>query len=89
MLKNKRPDLFWKMVEHEMKHSVAFRVSALNSVHKGWYKNEDLKRVIKICIGVDNIIKNSVAELRYFRVEIPKGNPEEIAKFFAENPDKA
>jgi hypothetical protein len=27
-------------------------------------------------------------DLKYFRVFIPKGNPEEIAEFFAKNPVK-
>lgn len=30
-----RPDLFWKLVDHEMKRSIAFRVAAFNRVHKG------------------------------------------------------
>jgi hypothetical protein len=77
-----RPDVFWRMVEHEMKHSLSFRVSAINSVLKGWYKNEDQNRIIRICIGVNNILKNEINELKYFRVEIPKGKPEEIIEFF-------
>jgi len=76
------------MVDHEMKNSTAFRTSAINSVLRGWYKNEDLSRIIRICIGVDNILKNNIGDLKYYRVEIPKGRPEEIAKFFLENPDK-
>lgn len=89
VLKDGKPHVFWKMVDHEMKNSTAFRTSAINTVLKGWYKNEDVNRVIRVAIGVDNILKNNIGDLRYYRVEIPKGRPEEIAKFFLENPGKA
>jgi hypothetical protein len=37
---------------------------------------------------VNLILKNQYTSLKYFRVEIPKGTPEEITTFFKENPDK-
>lgn len=40
-------------------------------------------------VKVENILRNNLTDLKYFRVEIPKGKPEEIVKWFAENPDKA
>lgn len=30
-----KPDLFWKLVDHEMRYSIAFRTAAFNKVHKG------------------------------------------------------
>jgi len=89
VLAKKRPDIFWAIVENEMKHSVCFRTSAFNAVFPGWYKNMDFQRAVQINFGVEHIIKNSIKEIKYFRVEIPKGKPEEIADWFKNNPDKA
>lgn len=73
-----RPDLFWKLVDHEMKHSVAFRVAAFNRVHKGWYRDLPLERVYQITYGMNKIIRNSLSDLKYFRVEIPKDGPKAL-----------
>jgi len=89
VLKKKRPDLFWAMVQNEMTRSVSFRTSAFNAVFPGWYKNLDFQRVVQINFGVEHILKNQLKEIKYFRVEIPKGKPEEIAEWFKNNPDKA
>jgi hypothetical protein len=63
-----------------MKRSVCFRTSAFNAVFPGWYKNLDFQRVVQINYGVEHILKNNLKEIKYFRVEIPKGKPEEIAE---------
>jgi len=89
VLKKGRPDIFWAMVQQQMKHSVCFRTSSFNAVFPGWYKNMDFQRVVQINFGVEHIIKNNITNLKYFRVEIPKGKPEEIAEWFKNNPDKA
>jgi len=89
VLKKGRPDIFWAIVENEMKRSVCFRTSAFNAVFPGWYKNMDYQRAVQINFGVEHLIRNNINELKYFRVEIPKGNPEEIARWFKENPDQA
>jgi len=83
-----RPDIFWKIVEKEMRRSVAFRTSSINAVLGTWYKSMDFQRVVNITYGVEKILKDNLNDLKYFRVFIPKGNPEEIAEFFAKNPGK-
>lgn len=35
---------------------------------------------------VEHILKNDIDELKYFRVNIPKGTPEEIEKWMKEHP---
>jgi hypothetical protein len=40
----------------------------------------DFQRAVQINFGVEHILKNEITELKYFRVEIPKGSPEEIAE---------
>lgn len=69
-----------------MKHSVALRMSATNSVLKGWYKNRPLQEIINVNFKVERILKNELRDLTYFRVNIPKGDPKEIIKFFAATP---
>jgi len=81
-----RPDIFWKIVEKEMKRSTAFRTSAINHVLGTWYKSLDFQRVVNITYGVEKILRDEINNLKYFRVFIPKGDPEEIARFFKENP---
>jgi len=88
VLSKGRPDIFWAIVANEMKHSVCFRTSSFNAVFPGWYKNMDFQRVVQINFGVEHILKNKITELKYFRVEIPKGSPEEIADWFKNNPGK-
>jgi len=83
-----RPDIFWKIVEKEMTRSVAFRTSSINAVLGTWYKSLDFQRVVNVTYGVEKILKDNIHDLKYFRVFIPKGNPEEIAEFFAKNPGK-
>jgi len=89
VLSKGRPDLFWAMVEQQMKHSVCFRTSSFNATFPGWYKNMDFQRMVQINFGVEHIIKNNITNLKYFRVEIPKGKPEEIAEFFKNNPNSS
>jgi hypothetical protein len=88
-LKNGKTDFYWERAEFLMKNSAALRLSAMNSVFNGWYKNRPIQNVIDIAFKVENILRNNIADLRYFRVEIPKGSPEEIFEWFAKNPDKA
>jgi len=38
---------------------------------------------------VDKILSENIVELKYFRVEIPKGDPAEVAEFFKNNPGAA
>jgi hypothetical protein len=45
--------------------------------------------VIDTAVKVENILRNNLTDLKYFRVEIPKGKPEEILEWFSKNPDKA
>lgn len=73
-----RPDLFWKLVDHEMRRSIAFRVAAFNRVHKGWYRDMPLERVYQITYGMNKIIQRSLSDLKYFRVEIPKDGPKAL-----------
>jgi len=80
VLRKNRPDLFWAMVQKEMTSSVCFRTSSFNAVFPGWYKNMDFQRAVQINFGVEHIIKSKLKEIKYFRVEIPKGTPEEIAE---------
>jgi hypothetical protein len=48
----------------------------------------DINRAIRINIGVEKIIRNNITELKYFRIEIPKGDPQEIAEWFKNNPQQ-
>jgi len=89
VLRAGKPEIFWAMVERDMKRSTAFRLSAINSVIHGWYKSEDIQKVYNICFGVDKILSENIVELKYFRVEIPKGDPAEVAEFFKNNPGAA
>jgi len=88
-LKNGKTDFYWDRAEFLMKNSVALRVSALNTVMNGWYKNRPIQEMVNTAIKVENILRNNLTDLKYFRVEIPKGKPEEIVEWFANNPDKA
>jgi hypothetical protein len=81
-----RPDMFWKLVDHEMKRSIAFRVAAFNRVHKGWYRDMPLERVYQITYGMNKIIANSLSDLKYFRVEIPKDGPKALLQWYLDNP---
>lgn len=85
-LRNGRPDLFWKLVDHEMKRSIAFRVAAFNKVHKGWYRDMPLERVYQITYGMNKIIEKSLTDLKYFRVEIPKDGPKALLQWYLDNP---
>lgn len=81
-----RADLFWKLVDHEIRHSIAFRVAAFNKVHKGWYRDMPLERVYQITYGMNKIISKSLTDLRYFRVEIPKDGPKALLQWYLDNP---
>lgn len=72
-----------------MRNSQSFRLSAFNTVLKGWYKELSKKRIYQILFGIEYILKNELTDLKYFRVHIPKGNPHEVIKFLQENPGKA
>ncbi|KAK3983825.1 hypothetical protein QBC44DRAFT_254262 [Cladorrhinum sp. PSN332] len=69
-----------------MKTSVAFRTSAFNTVAKGWYKEYSKSEILKTLVGIEKILNSNSTDLKYFRVEIPKGNLEEIKEFFESNP---
>lgn len=88
-LKSGNADEFWTIAMRQMKHSTAFRVSCINTVLHGWYKHTELHRVFQIINGVNLILKYESTALKYFRVNIPKGKPEEIIEFFAKNPSKS
>lgn len=87
-LKAGHPEMFWKMVRRDMKYSTAFRLSCFNTVCRGWYKDLDIGRVFQILYGVKLILERDLTELKYFRVDIPKGTPAEILKFHMENPNE-
>jgi len=80
--------IFWAVVAKEMRYSTSFRVSAFNAVMKGWYKNQDFQRVVQINFGVQKIIEQNLCDIKYFRIEIPKGNSQEIAQWFKEHPNQ-
>lgn len=61
-------------------------MSAFNTVLKGWYKELPLSRVYQILFGLNLIMRKEFTNLKYFRVEIPKASPEEILKFYMDNP---
>lgn len=48
----------------------------------------DINRVFQIIYGIKIILERDLTELKYFRVNIPKGTPEEILDFHIKNPDK-
>jgi hypothetical protein len=81
-----KPDLFWKLVDHEIRRSIAFRVAAFNKVHKGWYRDMPLERVYQITYGMNKIISKNLTDLRYFRVEIPKDGPKALLQWYLDNP---
>jgi len=35
LIQEGKPEQFWKLVDHEMRRSIAFRVASFNKVHKG------------------------------------------------------
>jgi len=88
-LRNGKTDFYWQRAEYLMKNSAALRLSAMNTVLKGWYKNRDYQNIIDTAFKVERILSKDIVNLKYFRVEIPKGSPEDILKWFSENPDKA
>lgn len=71
-----------------MRNSQSFRLSAFNTVLKGWYKELSKKRIYQILFGIEYILKNEITDLKFFRVNIPKGDPHEVIKFLQENPGK-
>lgn len=88
-LRDNKPHTFWLLVDREMRRSTAFRVSAFNTVLKGWYKDRDLHSIFQILNGVNQILRHELTDLKYFRVVIPKGTPTEILDHFEKNPNKA
>lgn len=72
-----------------MRNSQSFRLSAFNTVLKGWYKELSKKRIYQILFGIEYILKNKKTDLKYFRVHIPKGDPQEIIDFLSKYPGKA
>jgi hypothetical protein len=67
-----------------MKHSVSFRVSAINKVFHNWYKLMPLSFVININQKADKIIRKGIDDLEFKRVYIPKD-----PNLFREVKDKA
>lgn len=72
-----------------MKNSKSFRLTAFNTVLRGWYKELPRARIYQILFGIEYILQNELNDLKFFRVNIPKGDSEEIVKFLLENPGKA
>jgi len=83
-----KPHVFWAHVEVLMKHSMAFRVSAFNKVHHGWYKELPVERIFQITFGMNKIIEKSLTDLKYFRVHIPKDGPKAMLQWYLDNPGK-
>jgi len=81
--------MFWKRAYWLMRNSQSFRLSAFNTVLRGWYKEMSKKRIYQVLFGIEYILKNELTDLKYFRVNIPKGNPQEVIDFLTENPGKA
>lgn len=71
-LKDGKPRKFWFLAAFCMKHSVSFRVSAINKVFHNWYKIMPLSFVININQKADKIIKKGLDDLEFKRVYIPK-----------------
>jgi len=86
LLRLGKPDKFWELVDHEMRRSIAFRVAAFNKVHKGWYRDMPLERVYQITYGMNKIIEQSLTDLKYFRVHIPKDGPKALLQWYLDNP---
>jgi len=86
LIQEGKPEKFWKLVDHEMRRSIAFRVASFNKVHKGWYRDIPLERVYQITYGMNKIIENSLTDLKYFRVEIPKDGPKALLQWYLDNP---
>lgn len=42
-----------------------------------------------VCFGVNKILAEDDVNLKYFRIEIPKGDPAEIVEFYKNNPGAA
>ncbi|KAK3983774.1 hypothetical protein QBC44DRAFT_254367 [Cladorrhinum sp. PSN332] len=69
-----------------MKNSTAFRTSAFNTVAKGWYKQYPKGEILRTLVAIEKILSQNEQDLKYFRVEIPKGSLEDIKKFYENNP---
>jgi hypothetical protein len=72
------PEKYFKLSWALMKSSVSFRVSAINHVFKGWYKELPLWVVLRINRRVDKIIREQTAFLDFSRVYIPKGGKDKV-----------
>lgn len=86
LLKTGKTSEFWKLVDHEMKRSLAFRVASFNRVHKGWYRDIPVSRIYQITYGLNKILEKSLTNLKYFRVEIPKDGPKALLQWYLDNP---
>jgi hypothetical protein len=73
-LKTSNPRLFWTVGTWLITNSIAFRVSAINHVMKGWYKNMGYWKVIQVNRKIEKLLKDKDTDLRYRRVYIPKGD---------------
>lgn len=71
-LARKDPEKFWRVAYKLMTKSVAFRVSAINAVYKGWYKTLKLSTVLRINRQVSVILEAKKEDLMIHRVYIPK-----------------
>lgn len=81
-----KPEIYWAMALKEMKNSTAFRTSAFNTVAKGWYKQYPKGEILRTLVAIEKILSQNEQDLKYFRVEIPKGSLEDIKKFYENNP---
>jgi len=79
---------FWQSAMKEMKTSKAFRLSAINFVLSGWYKNRKLQEVVDICYSVEKLIRDDINFIKYFRVFIPKEDPKVVLEWIKNNPGK-
>lgn len=70
----KEPRKFWFIANFCMKHSVSFRVAAINKCFHGWYKLYPLSFIININAKADKIIRKRIDDLEFKRVYIPKPN---------------
>ena len=71
-LARNNPRAFWKISCKLMVNSVSFRVSAINSVYKGWYKDLPFHEVMRINRQVTRILRLKLTNLIIHRVYIPK-----------------
>jgi len=66
------PSLYWKIAIWLIKHSMCFRVSAINKVFPNWHRNIPFWKVYQINRKAQAIIDEDHTDAKFVRVYIPK-----------------